>query len=98
MGDLSTWLAELGKEEEARQRPSVCFSDLRVSSCLAFSHHLTPEVSGENRSEVEDGQHSFSVNTHSKSKGATDIQLLQGGVSGSLREIGVEIMPIGLGL
>lgn len=68
MGDLSTWLAELGKEEEARQRPSVCFSDLRVSSCLAFSHHLTPEVSGENRSEVEDGQHSFSVNTNQRAK------------------------------
>lgn len=48
MGDLSTWLTEPGKEEEARQRslhPSV-FRDFGVSSGLAFSLPPTPTQVG----------------------------------------------------
>ena len=88
--DLSRWLAELGKQEEARQIFS-CVQD--VSSCLGFSHHLTSlksasaEVSGESRSGMEDGQHGSSLNTPPKTKEVTGIQFLREGVSGSPREI-----------
>lgn len=99
------WLAELGKEEEARQRslPLSVFCDFRFQPACLFLVTLplreaSAEVSGESRAGVEDGHHSASLNTHSKNKEATDIQFHRGGVSGSPREIGVGITSVGLGL
>lgn len=103
--DLRPWLAESGKEEQARQRslPLSVFCDFMFQPAWLFLITSSPReasagVSGESRAGMEDRQHSSSLNIHSKNKEATGIQFLQKGVSGSPREIGVGITPIGLGL